>query len=260
MPSKVHPDNDILQIEDVHKSFGGNRVLRGVSFTLPRASVTALIGSNGAGKSTFLNILSGLVRLDSGAIRLNGIDLTAMPGYLRSRAGIGRTFQHPRSFRTLTVFDAVLLAQTPPPVEALGRNMFGVFFRASRRSAASLEQVMSCLDACRLSHKSQTLAADLTYGEQKLLMMAQTLSVGGELFCLDELCAGLEPSLVDHIGSLVVKLAEEGKTVLFVEHNLELVRKIAGNAIFLHEGAVFRQGRTSDVLSDPSVVQLYLGD
>lgn len=260
MPSKKSSDNDILKIEDVHKSFGGNRVLRGVSFALPRAGVTALIGTNGAGKSTFLNILSGLVKLDSGAIRLNGNDLTNMPSHLRSRAGIGRTFQHPRSFRTLTVLDAVLLAQTPSRVEALGRNMLRVLVPAPRKEDVNLDRALACLDACRLSKKAQTQAADLTYGEQKLLMMAQTLSHGGDLFCLDELCAGLEPALVDHIGALVLKLAEEGKTVLFVEHNLELVRKIAGNAIFLHEGAVFRQGPTSEVLSDPSVVQLYLGD
>jgi ABC-type branched-subunit amino acid transport system ATPase component len=250
----------ILQVADLHKSFQGNHVLRGLAFELPRSTATALIGSNGAGKSTFLNILSGLLAADRGTISLKGSELTPLPGYLRARAGLGRTFQHPRSFRSLTVLEAVLLAQTPPHAEGIGRNLLGTLWHVSQYDEAALARAQNCLEKCRLTHRAQVAAVELTYGEQKLLMLAQTLAFGGDLFCLDELCAGLEPALVAHIGQLVVDLVREGKTVLFVEHNLQLVRDIGDRTVFLHEGAVFRQGLTSDVLADPDVVRLYLGD
>jgi ABC-type branched-subunit amino acid transport system ATPase component len=221
--------------------------------------VTALIGSNGAGKSTFLNLLSGLLLSDGGTIRLNGVDLATMPAYRRARAGLGRTFQHPRSFRTFTALDAVIFAQTRPRIETLWRNVAWSLWgeNALPPTNAFAE---NCLAKCRLLHKANTLAAELTYGEQKLLMMAQALAFGGDLICLDELCAGLEPVLSDQVGDLVIQLSREGKTFIFVEHNLEIVRKIADRCIFLHEGIVFREGTTAQVLSDPHVVRLYLGD
>ena len=250
----------ILEVEDVRKSFGGNRVLRGVSFTLPRQAVTALIGSNGAGKSTFLNILSGTVAATGGTIRLNGKDLKGLRPHHRARVGLGRTFQHPRTFRTFTVLDAVVFAQAHPGSETIWQSVAStVWVRASAESDAK-RHAEACLDRCRLLHKASSLAAELTYGEQKLLMMAQAMAFGGELICLDELCAGLEPTLVDQIGELVLQLSQEGKTFLVVEHNLELVRKIAERCVFLHGGLAFREGVTDQVLSDPEVVRLYLGD
>ena len=250
----------ILQVHDLHKSFQGNRVLRGLSFQLHRSRATALIGSNGAGKSTFLNLLSGLLKADRGTIHLGGRDITHLSSHMRSRAGLARTFQHPRTFRSLTVLEAVLLAQTPLREEGLGRNLLRTFSSAAPYNSRAVARARECLDRCQLMPRADVAAAELTYGERKLLMMAQALAFGGDLLCFDEICAGLEPGLVQRISGIVADLVQGGKTVLFIEHNLQLVRDLADRSVFLHEGTVFREGLTADVLSDPAVVRLYLGD
>jgi ABC-type branched-subunit amino acid transport system ATPase component len=252
--------NSILQVQDLHKSFQGNRVLRGLSFELHRARATALIGSNGAGKSTFLNLLSGLLKADRGTIHLGGRDITHLSSHMRSRAGLARTFQHPRMFRSLTVLEAVLLAQTPLREEGLGRNLLRTFSSAAPYRTAAVTRARECLDQCQLMARADVPAAELTYGERKLLMMAQALAFGGELLCFDEICAGLQPGLVERIRRIIAGLVRGGKTVLFIEHNLQLVRDLADRSVFLHEGAVFREGPTAEVLYDPAVVRLYLGD
>jgi ABC-type branched-subunit amino acid transport system ATPase component len=250
----------ILRVEGLHKRFKGNRVLRGLTGSVDRGRATALIGSNGAGKSTFLNILSGLLKADEGRIFLNDADITGASGYMRARRGIGRTFQHPRSFRSLTVHEAVLMAHTSPGDEGIGRNLLRTFSFGFSGDAEAERRVRRCLEICRLDHRAQTPAAQLSYGEQKLLMLAQALAFDRDILCLDELCAGLEPTVVEHLRLVLVDLMRKGKTVIFVEHNLELVRELADNVIFLHEGTVYRSGDAASVLSDPDVVSLYLGD
>ncbi len=250
----------ILRVQDLHKSFQGNRVLRGLSFELHRSRATALIGSNGAGKSTFLDLLSGVLKADRGTIHLGGRDITNLSSHMRSRAGLVRTFQHPRTFRSLTVIEAVLFAQTPLREEGLVRNLLRTFFGSASYGADAVARARECLDRCQLTARADVPAAELTYGERKLLTMAQALAFGGDLLCFDEICAGLEPGLVERIRRIVASLVRDGKTVLFVEHNLQLVKDLADRSIFLHEGTVFREGLTSDVLSDPAVVRLYLGD
>ena len=126
--------NPVLQMVEICKAFGGNQVLRALSFSLQQGSVTALIGSNGAGKSTALNILSGLIQQDSGRIVLNSKVISDLPAYQRSRQGVARTFQQPRSFQTLTSLEAVCLAQTLPSDESLGSSIIqsGAFWRSAR--------------------------------------------------------------------------------------------------------------------------------
>lgn len=250
----------VLDVADVHKRFGGNRVLQGLTFSLPRSNVTALIGSNGAGKSTFLNVLSGILPADEGSICVNGVDMGDKRDHERARVGLARTFQHPRTFRSFSVLDAVVFAQTASADEGLLRGLQGTFAPRPKSSAGARDRAIDCLEKCRLIEKAQAPGWQLTYGEQKLLMLAQAMASGGNLLCLDELCAGLQPALVDGIAELILQLAGSGATVLVVEHNLELVRKIAQHSVFLHEGRVFREGRTEDVLADPDVIRLYLGE
>jgi branched-chain amino acid transport system ATP-binding protein len=250
----------VLQVDNLHKSFQGNHVLRGVTLAIARGRATALIGSNGAGKSTFLNLVSGLIQADTGTIRLNERDVTRASSRARARAGIARTFQHPRSFRSLTVLETVLVAGTRPSQEGLIRNLIRTASPRPHYGPEAIRRARECLGTCRLSARAETPAADLTYGEQKLLMLAQVLAFGGDLLCFDELCAGLEPMLVEHVRGVIAGLVRDGRAVLFIEHNLQLVRDLANDAVFLHQGAVFRQGGTAEVLGDPNVVRLYLGD
>lgn len=256
-----HKDADaILKFADVQKRFKGNHVLRGVTGGISRGRATALIGSNGAGKSTFLNVVSGLLTADQGRILLNGQDITSRAGYARARAGIGRTFQHPRAFGSLTVFEAVQMARTPPWQEGIVRNLARAAGLDPRKPDLDIEHIHECLELCRLDHLASTTADQLSYGERKLLMFAQTLAFDRDLICLDELCAGLETSVIEYLVTVFSRLIKAGKTILFVEHNLELVRMLADEILFLHEGTVYRSGSASSVLVDPEVISLYLGD
>jgi ABC-type branched-subunit amino acid transport system ATPase component len=250
----------ILSAADVEKRFRGNHVLRGVSVEVRRGMVSALIGSNGAGKSTLLNVISGFLKPDGGRIVLAGRDITRDPPYARARAGLARTFQHPRSFRSLTVLESVVLGATPAADEGLALNLLRTLRLGPSVPAHRVTWARDCLARCRIAHRADVAAADLTYGEQKLLMLAQVLALDGELLCFDELCAGLEPGLAEHVGTVFRGLVERGKTVLFIEHNLHLVRQLADWVVFLHQGRVHREGPTDLVLGDPEVVKLYLGE
>ena len=246
----------ILTVGGLHKRFRGIEVLKGVSVSVPRGQVTALIGSNGAGKSTLLNLVSGLIVPDAGSIRLDGRDVTRLAPYARARLGIARTFQHPRCFRSLGVVDSVVFAATPPGEEGLLRSLAAGFRGVP---AAKREHALQWLRWCGLEARAGAQAAELGYGEQKLLMLAQVLATQSALLCFDELCAGLEPALVEQVKSVFRRLVGEGRSVLFIEHNLQLVRDLADWVVFLHQGTVFREGSTQEVLEDPEVVRLYLG-
>lgn len=248
----------ILMVEGLTKGFKGNKVLRGVTGAVRRGAVTALVGSNGAGKSTFFNIVTGLLSPDRGTICLSGRDITRRAGYLRARAGIARTFQHPRTFGSLTVREAVALARTAPREEGIFRNLGRVLGVGG--AVVCDANVDLSLVTCRLEHLSDVPASQLSYGERKLLMLAQAIAFDRELYCFDELCAGLEPAVVDYLMGVMSDLVRRGKTVVFVEHNLGLVRELADDVIFLHEGAIHRSGDARSVLGDPDVISLYLGE
>jgi branched-chain amino acid transport system ATP-binding protein len=251
----------MLEVRGLRKRFRGNQVLRGVTGCVKRGAATALIGSNGAGKSTLLNVISGLLSSDEGTILLDGRDITRRSGFSRARAGIGRTFQHPRAFTSLTVSEAVLMARTPPGDEGIGSNLakaLGVPLRKAPK--LDRQRVQECLEICRLDHLSDVTADRLSYGERKLLMFAQVLAFDRDLICLDELCAGLEANVVEYLMGVFSELVRNGKTILFVEHNLELVRALADEIVFLHEGTIYRSGLAGGVLEDPEVISLYLGE
>lgn len=253
-------NDSVLTVSGLAKRFHGIHVLRGVDLEISRGRTTALLGSNGAGKSTFVNIVSGLLAANEGSITLNGQEITSRLSFQRARAGIARTFQHPRSFQSLTAFDAVLLALTDPEDEGILVNLLRVVGGARDPAARMKQRAMDILGQAGLEHRADEIAANLTYSEQKCLMLAQALAFDKDLSCFDELCAGLEPSHVEQIGALFKALAARGKAVLFIEHNLELVREFADETIFLHEGRVHRQGPTASVLADGDVIKLYLGE
>ena len=250
----------MLEVRGLRKRFKGNQVLRGVTGSISRGAATALIGSNGAGKSTLLNVISGLLSSDEGTIFLDGRDITGRAGFSRARVGIGRTFQHPRAFKSLTVREAVLMALTPPGDEGIGRNLARALGVPRRTPEPDRQRLEECLEICRLDHLSDVTADRLSYGERKLLMFAQVLAFDRDLICLDELCAGLEANVVEYLMGVFSGLVRNGKTILFVEHNLELVRELADEVVFLHEGTVYRSGPAGGVLTDPEVISLYLGE
>jgi len=246
----------LLSVRNVRKSFRGIRVLEDVSFDIGAASITALVGSNGAGKSTLVNVLTGVLQPDAGEIKLAALDIGRMPGYARARAGLLRTFQHPRVFGSFTVAESIELARSPAPRERLLPSLWSAL--RPTQPVAGFQPAYPVEE--RLVSVASTPAAVLSYGEKKLLMLSQVLAAGGSVLCFDELCAGLEPPQVEEVRRCLLTLAEQRKAVIFVEHNLALVRSLASRVIFLHQGRVFRDGPVDEVLADPEVVSLYLGE
>lgn len=256
MGNVMNESSTLLAVRNVRKSFRGIRVLEDVSFDIQGGTITALVGSNGAGKSTLVNVLTGVVQADAGAIELQGATIASMPGYARARAGLLRTFQHPRVFGSFSVGESVELARTTSADEGFARSLWLALAKPAKAGrfapAFPVEE--------RLLPLADRRAAELSYGEKKLLMLSQVLAADGKVLCFDELCAGLEPAQVDEVRLCLEALAQRGKAVIFVEHNLALVRSLATRIIFLHQGKVFRDGPTDEVLRDPDVVSLYLGE
>jgi ABC-type branched-subunit amino acid transport system ATPase component len=246
----------ILSVRDIRKSFRGIKVLEGVSFDIEPGTITALVGSNGAGKSTLVNVLTGMLEADGGEVRLAGKLLGGMPAYRRARAGLLRTFQHPRVFGSFSVAESLQLARTPPAAERFGSSLAWVL--KGRRSPAAVEPGYPVEQ--HLVALASVPAAQLSYGQKKLLMLSQVLAANGSVLCFDELCAGLEQGLAEEVRLCLIALAQRGKAIIFVEHNLALVRSLASRVIFLHQGRVFRDGPVDEVLTDPEVVSMYLGE
>jgi branched-chain amino acid transport system ATP-binding protein len=245
----------LLSVRNIRKSFRGIKVLEDVSFDVDAGSITALVGSNGAGKSTLVNVITGAIQPDGGEVRLAGRDLGRLLAYQRVRAGLLRTFQHPRVFGSFSVAESVALARTPPELERFGSSLLS----AMKGKAATPAFEPRYPVEQRLAGLAGIPASLLSYGEKKLLMLSQVLALDGSVMCFDELCAGMELAVVADVRHCLLSLAERGKAIVFVEHNLALVRSLATRVIFLNQGRVFRDGPVDEVLTDPEVVRLYLG-
>lgn len=258
MVQSVHNPASPLTVRDIHKSFAGIHVLNGVSFSVEPGTVTALVGSNGAGKSTLINVMAGVFPADRGEVYVNGRHVTAQAMHERVAAGFMRTFQHPRVFRSFTVARCIEFAHAATQEETLWYSLGQALgLRARTRQRPELDMAIPALEPILARQDAQ--AGDLSYGEQKLLMLAQALATDSSVLFFDELCAGLEPAMVDEVRACIRQLAQAQRTIVFVEHNLALVKSLADRVIFLHQGEIFRDGATDDVLQDDEVIKLYLG-
>ena len=237
------PDDCLLHVAGVSRRFGGLLAVDAVDLDVRRGEVVAVVGPNGAGKTTLFNLLTGQLRPSSGAVWFGGREITRLPAHRRARLGIGRTFQIVRPFPSLTVADNVL-------VGGLARERTGRAARA--RAAAVLERVV-------LAHLAEVTAAQLTLAQRKRLEVARALAGSPSLLLLDEVMAGLNPAEIERAISLVRGLAEDGLTVLLIEHNLRVVRSLAVRVAVLDHGVRIAEGAPDDVLADAAVVEAYIG-
>ena len=251
-------DAPILEVEAVHKSFGGLRAVAGASFTIARGSITALIGPNGAGKTTLFDLITGFGAPDRGWVRFEGRMIAGLPPHRIARRGLVRTFQLTRIFAAMTVLDNMMLAARGQPGESLIRLVLpGSPVRQSEKAVR--ERALALLDRFGLAAKVADYAGTLSGGQRKLLELARALMVEPRLVLLDEPMAGVNRALGRRLLDDVEALRQGGTTFLFVEHDMDVVMSRADRVIVMAEGTVIAEGSPDAIRNDRRVIDAYLG-
>jgi branched-chain amino acid transport system ATP-binding protein len=243
----------ILETEKIMKSFGGLTAVYDVNLRVQEGELTSIIGPNGAGKTTLFNLLTGHLPVDSGRIIFKGQDITRLPPHTISRMGIGRSFQRLNIFPRLSAFENVQVAVFS--AQRQSRNLF------SRASRLALRETESILDSVGLLEKKWVKGGLLAHGDQKRLEMGIALAVGPTLLLLDEPTQGMSPRESAEITRLIQKLVKEkGLTLIFVEHDMNVVFGISDNIRVLHQGRIIFGGKPEEVKNNEEVQRIYLGE
>mgnify|MGYP003403232738 CR=1 FL=1 len=247
----------ILTARDVHRSFGGVRAVDVDRFEIERGSIVALIGPNGAGKTTFFNLLTGFEKADGGTWTFEGQELAGKHAYAIAQAGMVRTFQSARVFPRLSVTDNVRLGAQHQKGEFLGRAPFAWTWRS--QDDALQTRAAELVDWVGLGAKSGDFAGTLSGGQRKLLELARSVMSSPTLLMLDEPMAGVNPALRQALLDKISELPGEGITVLFVEHDMDVVSAVSDRVVCMAEGSVIASGTASEVAADERVIEAYLG-
>jgi len=250
-------DGPILIADGVHRSFGGVRAVDVEHMEVERGSVVALIGPNGAGKTTFFNVLTGFERADGGTWRFEGHDVSGQAAYAAARVGMVRTFQTARVFPRLSVLDNIRLASKDQKGEHLRSALFPWVWR--RQEAELGERAAELGRWGGLGDKLEDRAGTLSGGQRKLLELARGVMAAPRLLMLDEPMAGVNPALRQLLLDKIRELPGEGITVLFVEHDMDVVSAISDVVVCMAEGRIIASGTAGQVASDPRVIDAYLG-
>ena len=254
-PGASKPD-PILVADDIKRAFGGLVAVDVEHIEVQRGVITALIGPNGAGKTTFFNLLTGFDKPDSGSWSFNGRSLKGMSAYKVARLGMIRTFQLTKVLAKLTVLENMRLGATGQRGERFLPGMFGLW---KDQEKANTEKADALLQRFLLIKKREDFAGSLSGGQRKLLEMARALMADPELVMLDEPMAGVNPALKQSLLEHVKSLRDEGRTVLFVEHDMDMVRDISDWVIVMAQGRVIAEGPPESVMADQRVIDAYLG-
>lgn len=247
-PAKTGGDM-VLEVTGLSKHFGGLKAVDKVDISVRRGSVHALIGPNGSGKTTTLNMLSGLYRTTAGRIVLDGTDVTDMPAHQRTAAGLGRTFQNIRLFRSMSALENVVIGAERPGNTLIGKG----------GQDALTQRAMSALTFVGLGGRANELVSSFSYGHQRLIEIARALAGNPTLLLLDEPAAGLNSSEKVELHDLLKRIAAQGLTILIIDHDMTLVREAAQHITVLNFGKRIADGESLAVLQHPDVISAYLG-
>ena len=243
----------MLEVRDLRRSFDGFMAVAGVSLTVPQGSISAIIGPNGAGKTTLFNLITGHLKPDSGQVMFKGREVTGIPPHDLCRLGMGRSFQRTNIFPKLTVFQNVQAAFLCH--RGRGWNLFAPVERLY------LEETEALLDSVGLLAKAGEVSGFLSHGNQKQLELGIALALEPEILLLDEPTAGMSGAETRETIQLIERLARERSlTLLFTEHDMEVVFSIAQRITVLHQGRVIADGEPAEVRRHPDVRRVYLGE
>ncbi len=252
--AKVDP---ILVADKVTRHFGGLTAVDVDHLEIPRGAITALIGPNGAGKTTLFNLLCGFDKPNTGEWSFDGHSLSGVPSFKVARMGQVRTFQLTKALSLLTVLENMKLGAPDQKGESIWRSIFPFIWRKQDKELEA--KAMDLLARFKLDTKAQDYAASLSGGQRKLLEMARALMRDPNLVMLDEPMAGVNPALTQSLLDHIMDLKDLGMTVLFVEHDMHMVRHIADWVVVMAEGRIIAEGPPESVMSDKAVIDAYLG-
>lgn len=252
------PDT-LLEIDDVHKTFGGVHAVSGCSFALQRGSITGLIGPNGAGKTTLFNMIAGAFAPTSGQIRYRGEAIEGLPAHRLFHKGIVRTFQIPHEFGRMTCLENLMLV----PAGQRGEGLLGSWLgwgRVVEEETRIKDRALEVLDFLKMSHLRDTLASRVSGGQKKLLEIGRTMMTDATLVLLDEPGAGVNRTLLGDVVRAIRRLNEErGYTFCIIEHDMGFIAELCDPVVCMAEGRVLTIGTMAEVKSDERVLEAYLG-
>jgi branched-chain amino acid transport system ATP-binding protein len=248
----------LLALDGVTKSFSGLTALSEVTFDVGTKAIKGVIGPNGAGKTTLFNVISGLFRPDRGSVAFDGRTITRMKPEGRSRIGIARTFQHPRLFKSLTIWENVMLG-----LHGRGASEFtvcGLRLPGARREERRIREAAAAqLDQVGLADKRHRMASELSLGEQRYLEIARALAAEPRFLLLDEPAAGLNESEAETFKEMLFGIREGGIAILVIEHHMRFIMTLCDEIVVLNFGRVIAEGPPDQVRRSPQVIEAYLG-
>lgn len=248
----------MLELEKVSRSFGGLQALKDVSMTVPKNQIIGLIGPNGAGKTTLVNSISGFDHPTSGRIRFNNVDIDHTPPHRIARLGIARTYQNIRLFSDMTALENLLISQhRRGHASILDTLVFSSRYRQEERDLR--ENAIHWLNRFQLEKVVNSRAGSLPYGDQRRLEMARALATQPALLLLDEPAAGMNPVETRQLGEEILRLKEEGLTILVIEHDMALIHQVCDAIYVLSFGQIIAYGTPDETKNNPVVIEAYLG-
>jgi len=249
----------LLETDKVWKKFGGVTAVQDIAISIEKGEILGMIGPNGSGKTSFINLLSGIYRPDKGRITFADEDITELPAYLITKKGIARTFQNLRVFPNISVLDNLLIGRHCRVNNSLA-NVYLNPFLSHKREKEAEDRVMELLEWVHLGDRRKELAKNLPYGEQRLLEICRALASEPQLLLLDEPCAGMNPVEMDTLAAFLKNLRERGTTLFIIEHNMRFIMSIAERIVVLDAGTKFREGTPGQIQNDKEVQRIYLGE
>jgi len=248
----------ILKLDALSKSFGGLRAVSDLSFEVKAGTITSLIGGNGAGKTTAFNLITGNLTPDAGHIYFHDKRVDGLPPHKVARAGVARGFQELRLFNRLSARDNIEVAIPGQRGEGIIRALLGGRALRAESKMVTARSTLLLLNLA-IAAQADSLAERLSYGQQKLLSLGRLLAGEGGLLLLDEPTSGLSPSMIEDFCTRMRALTQDGKTILLIEHNVEIVMRLSDWIVVMHQGTKIAEGKPDEIRNNVTVMHTYLG-
>jgi len=248
--TEVDPRVFALETKAISKSFGAVRAVDQLSISIFSEWITCIVGPNGSGKSTLINLLSGMLPIDEGIVIIDTVGIRVLRAHETPDHGITRTFQEVRLFDQISVWDNIMVGLTE-------RRLFpSLLERTKSRHEAKAEEILRSVG---MWEKRDAMAGDLSYGQRKLLEIGRVMALDVKIYLFDEPFAGLFPRMLERVKAILKEMRQQKRTIIFVSHNMDIVRELSDHIFVLDSGALLAVGEVDEVLGRSDVIDAYLG-